>query len=74
MTRTISHADAAPDAAVDAAQAEAAQAETAQEKITRDAAPDIVANYRRNSRRKMLAIAALFVLYFAMDPIMQLVN
>ena len=32
MTRTISHADAAPDAAVDAAQAEAAQAETAQEK------------------------------------------
>ena len=65
MTRTISHADAAPDAAVDAAQAEAAQAETAQEKITRDAAPDIVANYRRNSRRKMLAIAALFVLALA---------
>ena len=43
MTRTISHPDAAPTP------------DAAAEGVKRDAAPDIVANYRRNSRRKLLA-------------------
>ena len=53
MTRTISHPDAAPTP------------DAAAEGVKRDAAPDIVANYRRNSRRKLLAIAVLFVLALA---------